>query len=59
VEQGLKKPGPGTETTEGNLRLTGMNPLWTIDVWEHAYYINCQNQRADYVHMIREKEGIT
>ena len=27
----------------------GMTPLLTIDVWEHAYYIDYRNARADYV----------
>lgn len=31
------------------LRLEHLRPVWTCDVWEHAYYIDYRNVRAEYL----------
>jgi superoxide dismutase, Fe-Mn family len=40
---------------EENPLIADMRPLLAIDVWEHAYYLDYQDRRADHVSKLLDK----
>jgi len=54
VQDGDKLAVTRTGNADSPLR-GGQKPLLTIDVWEHAYYLDYQNRRADYVNAVLGK----
>ena len=49
VLDGSKKLQVYSTANQDSPLMDGHTPLLGLDVWEHAYYLNYQNRRADYV----------
>lgn len=49
VKDGQNRLSVVSESNAGNPMKKGLKPLLVIDVWEHAYYIDYRNRRADYI----------
>jgi superoxide dismutase, Fe-Mn family len=54
VQEGDRLSVVKTGNADAPLR-GGQRPLLAIDVWEHAYYLDYQNRRADYVNGVLGK----
>jgi Fe-Mn family superoxide dismutase len=55
VAEGDKLSVRRTANADTPVYVQGVKPLLTIDVWEHAYYLDYQNRRADYVTAVIDK----
>jgi Fe-Mn family superoxide dismutase len=55
VLEGGKLKIEQTSNAETPLTTATKKPLLTIDVWEHAYYVDYRNRRPDYVTAVLDK----
>ena len=49
AQQGDGKLVITKEANGGNPVRQGLKPIYGLDVWEHAYYLDFQNRRADHI----------
>lgn len=55
VEKGGKLEIRKTPNAETPLTEAGVTPILTMDVWEHAYYLDYQNSRPNYMDTFLDK----
>ena len=55
VLEGGKLKVEQTPNAETPITVPGKKPLLTIDVWEHAYYVDYRNKRPDYVTVVIDR----
>lgn len=55
IVEGGKLKVVKTSNADTPIAKAGQHPLVTIDVWEHAYYLDYQNRRADHVDAVLDR----
>lgn len=55
VQEGSKLAIVQTKDAHTPLTNPKQTPLITLDVWEHAYYLDYQNRRPDYINAFMDK----
>lgn len=49
IQDGMSLEIMETSNADTPITTDGMKPLFVIDVWEHAYYLDYQNRRKEYI----------